>query len=241
LFIFVRTDDEEVPEMPELEVGMMGADQGEPLDEAQAEDAAADRGEPDLAEPDLAEPDLAEPDQAEPDQAVATTLADIAGSVSQLAASAGQYHERARQREGVIEYLRSELDLLRRGERRSLQRPLLTTLSRLHADLLLQARSLDESRTVEQARELLESFAETVETALADAGIRAFAPEAGEPFDPRRQRKVKSDPTPDPALDGLVAAVRKPGYLDIEADSLLAPAEVTLYKTVKDEHAGETA
>jgi molecular chaperone GrpE (heat shock protein) len=172
-------------------------------------------------------------EQSEPDPA--DVLGAIAADVSRLGAAAEQYHERARQREGVIDLLRTELEILRRGERRGLLRPALTALTRLHADLLLQARSLGENYTVEQARGLLESFAETVETALADNGVVTYTPEPGAAFDPRRQRKVKSEDTPDLALDGLVAGVRKAGYLDVETDSLLSPAEVTLYKTVKDE------
>jgi molecular chaperone GrpE (heat shock protein) len=162
-------------------------------------------------------------------------LAELTAEVRRLATAAEQYQERARQREGVIDYLRSELELLRRGERRGPLRPLLTAMSRLHADLLLQARTLPADYNAEKARELLESFAGTVESALTDNGVAAYTPEPGDAFDPRRHRKVKGENTPDPALDGLVAAVRKSGYLDIEADSLLAPAEVTLYKTVKDE------
>jgi molecular chaperone GrpE (heat shock protein) len=162
-------------------------------------------------------------------------LAELTAEVRRLATAAEQYQERARQREGVIDYLRSELDLLRRGERRGPLRPLLTAMSRLHADLLLQAKTLPADYNAEKARELLESFAGTVESALTDNGVAAYTPDPGDAFDPRRHRKVKGENTPDPALDGLVAAVRKSGYLDIEADSLLAPAEVTLYKTVKDE------
>jgi molecular chaperone GrpE (heat shock protein) len=162
-------------------------------------------------------------------------IAELTAEVRRLATAAEQYQERARQREGVIDYLRSELDLLRRGERRGPLRPLLTAMSRLHADLLLQAKTLPADYNADKARELLESFAGTVESALADNGVAAYTPDPGDAFDPRRHRKVKGENTPDPALDGLVAAVRKSGYLDIEADSLLAPAEVTLYKTVKDE------
>jgi molecular chaperone GrpE (heat shock protein) len=172
----------------------------------------------------------------DPDGVVATpVLADIAAGVSRLAASAAQYHDRARQREGVIEYLRAELDLLRRGERRSLMRPILTALSRLHADLLVQSRTLPADFDADKASKLLESFADTVEGVLADAGISTHTPEAGEPFDPRRHRKIKGEPTTDSALDGLVAAVRKAGYLDLEADSLLSPAEVILYQAIRDE------
>jgi len=209
--------------MPELEADVLDG-QGD------AGPAAADLS---AAEPPAAQ--AGEPGEEAGEEAEAQALAEIAAGVRRLATSAEQYHERARQREGVIDYLRDEVDLLRRGERRSLLRPLLTALSRLHADLLVQSRTLPAEFDAQKASALLESFAETVECVLADAGITLHTPEAGDPFDPRSHRKVKSEPTTDRGLDGLVASVRKAGYLDIEADSLLSPAEVILYKTSKDE------
>ena len=164
-----------------------------------------------------------------------SVLADLAAEVRRLAAAAEQYQERASQREGVIDYLRSELELLRRGERRGLLRPILTEMSRLHADLARQATGLPEKFTVDMAARLLDNYADSLKDALEDNGVVTYAPEVGDAFDPRRHRQIKSVATPDPDLDGRVAAVRKPGYLDIEADSLLSPAEVTLYKTVKEE------
>ena len=162
------------------------------------------------------------------------TLAELTTEVQRLAAATERYQERADQREGIIDYLRSELDLLRRGERRELLRPILTEMTRLHADLARQATSLPEQFSADMAARLLGNYADSVKDALEDNGVVTYLPEVGDPFDPRRHRQVKSVATPDPGLDGQVAAVRKAGYLDIEAGSLLSPAEVTLYKTVKE-------
>jgi molecular chaperone GrpE len=227
LFEVVYMNGEGVPDMPELEIGAPGADQGDTLD------LTAGGAEPAGAWPEPGDDpgDTAIPG---PGEAAAPALAELAADVSRLATAAEQYHERARQREGVIDYLRDEVDLLRRGERRSLLRPLLTALSRLHADLALQAQSLPPDFDAAKAGKLLESYAETVESVLADAGIITSVPEAGDPFDPRGHRKVGSEPTGDPARDGLVAAVRKAAYRDTESERLLAPAEVILYHTVKD-------
>jgi molecular chaperone GrpE (heat shock protein) len=162
-------------------------------------------------------------------------LAELTAEVRRLATAAEQYQERARQREGVIDYLRSELDLLRRGERRGLLRPILTEMSRLHADLARQATSLPPDYTAERAANLLGNYADSLKDALEDNGVVTYAPEAGDAFDPRRHRQIKTEATADPDLDGRVASVRKDGYLDIAANSLLSPAEITLYKTVKEE------
>jgi molecular chaperone GrpE (heat shock protein) len=161
--------------------------------------------------------------------------AEIAAAVRQLASSAERYHERAQQREGVIDYLRSELELLRRGERRGLLRPLLTQMCRLHADLVRQAATLPPDFDAAKAVRLLQSYAETLGEALEDNGVVTYQPDEGEPFNPRRHRQVKRQPSIDAALAGHVAAVRQPGYLDIEADSPLAPAEVTVFMGTKEE------
>lgn len=160
---------------------------------------------------------------------------DAAEALGRLADSAERYHDRAQQREGVIDYLRAELELLRRGERRGLLRPLLTQMCRLHADLTRQAATLPSDFDAAKAVRLLQSYAETLEEALGDNGVVTYQPDEGEPFNPRRHRQVKRQPSTDPALEGHIAAVRQPGYLDLEADSPLAPAEVTVFMAAKEE------
>jgi molecular chaperone GrpE (heat shock protein) len=161
--------------------------------------------------------------------------AEIAAAVHRLASSAERYHDRAVQREGVIDYLRSELEVLRRGERRGLLRPLLTQMSRLHADLMRQAATLPPDFDAAKAVRLLQSYADTLGEALEDNGVVTYQPDEGDPFNPRRHRQVKRQPSTDQALTGRVAAVRQPGYLDIEADSPLAPAEVAVFVAAKEE------
>jgi molecular chaperone GrpE (heat shock protein) len=160
---------------------------------------------------------------------------EAAEALRRLADSAERYHDRAQQREGVIDYLRAELELLRRGERRGLLRPLLTQMCRLHADLTRQAATLPSDFDAAKAVRLLQSYAETLEEALGDNGVVTYQPDEGEPFNPRRHRQVKRQPSTDPALEGHIAAVRQPGYLDLEADSPLAPAEVTVFMAAKEE------
>ena len=98
------------------------------------------------------QPDLA---GAKPEGQKDLSVAEIAAAVRDLASSAERYHERAQQREGVIDYLRSELDVLRRGERRGLLRPLLADMCRLRNDLLRQASGLPADYDAKKAAELL--------------------------------------------------------------------------------------
>jgi molecular chaperone GrpE (heat shock protein) len=160
-------------------------------------------------------------------------LTEISATLSEVADQSKRYHTRAEQRESVIDLLRSELEVLRRGERRGLLRPLLADLCRLRGDLLSQSAALPADFDAVKAADLLRSYAETIELTLDSNGVVTFAPEGGERFDPRLHRRVGGEPTHDPALAGHVAAVRRVGYLDIEANSPIAPAEVTVFAAAK--------
>lgn len=160
-------------------------------------------------------------------------LVQIAVSMREIADASDRYHARAEQREGVIDYLRSELDLLRRGERRGVLRPVLAELCRLRNDLLKQAGTLPPDFGVDKAADLLRSYAETIELTLESNGVVTYAPDTGDPFNPRMHRRISGEPTGDPAQAGHVAKVRRDGYLDIEANSPIAPADVIVFAVIK--------
>jgi molecular chaperone GrpE (heat shock protein) len=187
--------------------------------------AAAKVAEPPLTD---AAGQLAEPPPA-------ALIAEISVAVQKLADSSERYHARAEQRESVIDHLRSELDLLRRGERRGLLRPVLAEMCRLRDDLLKQAATLPADFDAAKAAGLLRSYAETIELTLESNGVITYAPDSGDPFNPRMHRRVSGEPTTDPALAGHVAGLSRDGYLDIEANSPIAPAEVTVYAVTKGE------
>lgn len=161
-------------------------------------------------------------------------MAEISVAVRELAHSAERYHERAAQRESVIDYLRSELETLRRGERRGILRPLLTDMCRLRNDLLRQAATLPADYDAERAIKLLLSYAETVQLTLESNGVERYAPDEGDAFDPRRHRRVKGAEADGPAQVGQIARALWDGYLDIEANSPLAPAEVSVFVAIKE-------
>jgi molecular chaperone GrpE len=173
--------------------------------------------------------------RGEPDGA-RDLMADIAASVRELAESAQRYHARAEQRETVIDHLHAEVDRLRRGERRGLLRPLLVEICRLRNDLLGQAAELPEDFDRERAALLLRSYAESVELALENSGVVTFAPDSGDAFDPRMHRRIGGEPAPGPASAGRIAAVRRDGYLDVDANSPIAPAEVVVFTAIAESH-----
>jgi molecular chaperone GrpE len=183
--------------------------------------------------PEVAEAErTAEPLATNPPDETAALLVAISKNIERLASSSEQYHARAEQREGVIDHLHSEVDRLRRGERRGLLRPLLVEICRLRNDLLRQAEDLPSDFDAARARLLLRSYAESVELALEDNGVAIFAPEKGDQFEPRLHRRIGAEPAGDPGLAGRVARVRRGGYLDIDTNTPIAPAEVVLFAQV---------
>jgi molecular chaperone GrpE len=160
-------------------------------------------------------------------------LCEISATVREVADLSQRYHARAEQREGVLGFLRSELEVLRRGERRGLLRPVLADLCRLRGDMLSQAGALPAAFDAARAAGLLRSYAETIELTLESHGVITYVPGGDDRFDPRLHRRVGGEPTADPALAGHIAAVRRDGYLDIEANSPIAPAEVTVFAPAK--------
>jgi molecular chaperone GrpE len=168
-----------------------------------------------------------------PDETVAL-LVTISKAVDRLAALSEGYHARAEQRETVIDHLHSELDRLRRGERRGLLRPLLAETCRLRNDLVRQADDLPDDFDADRARLLLRSYADSVELTLQDNGVVTFAPETGDQFEPRLHRRVGGEATSEPGLAGRVARVRRSGYLDGETNVPIAPAEVVLFASAGD-------
>jgi molecular chaperone GrpE (heat shock protein) len=191
--------------------------------------------EPTPPEPTPPEPTPPELGPGEPEPAAGELLVQVAAATQEIAAAANRYHARAEQREGVIDYLRSELDQLRRGERRGLLRPVLAELCRLRDDLLKQAATLPVDFSADQAADLLRSYAETIELTLENNGVVTYAPDSGDPFNPRLHRRISGAPTADPALAGHVAGIQRDGYLDIEANSPIAPAEVSVYAVTTGE------
>jgi molecular chaperone GrpE (heat shock protein) len=189
---------------------------------------------------DLPAPDD-EPASAPTPADAADLLAGMSQAVQRLADAAERYHARAEQRESVIAHLSSEVDRLRRGDRREILRPVLTELCRLRNDLLRQAHGLPDDFSADRATLLLRSYADSVEMLLDANGIATFSADTGDAFDPRMHRRVSGEPAADAAVAGRIAGVRKDGYLDLETGKPLAPAEVVIFTVSATETAGQPA
>jgi molecular chaperone GrpE (heat shock protein) len=179
-----------------------------------------------VAQPQAEEIQAAGPHALAPD---AELLGEIGQVVRTLAAQTERYHARAEQREAVIDHLRSEVDRLRRGERRSVLRPLLVEICRLRNDLLRQAEELPDDFDATRARLLLRSYAESAELALEGSGVITYSAEAGECFEPRLHRRVGGQPATERVAEGRIASVRRSGYLDAEGGTPIELTEVVVF------------
>jgi len=217
----------------DLEPAGVTAAEGDAGSRDEVPDGEAAPEAPDPATPGPGDQETGPGSTTPPAPAAETLLTEISVTVRQVADLSERYHARAEQREGVIDLLRSELEVLRRGERRGLLRPVLTDLCRLRGDLLSQAGALPADFDAAKAADLLRSYAETIELTLESHGVVTYAPGGEDRFDPRVHRRVGGEPTGDPGQAGHIAAVRRDGYLDLEANSPLVPAEVTVFALAK--------
>jgi molecular chaperone GrpE len=153
------------------------------------------------------------------ERSLATTLAEL---VELVRANNAQ----AEARERVIDWLRGEVEQLKRGEHSVLLRPVVTDLQHLRSDLLRQARTLPADIGQQQMAELLESFALSVEHALERCGTVPIRPSVGDDFSPRKHRAVKLLPASSADEDETIAEVVADGYLDTHTDRVTEPARV---------------
>jgi molecular chaperone GrpE len=157
-------------------------------------------------------------------------IATVQAAITELGSHVAKDHARAEAREKTIDRLHEEVERLRAGEIRSLLRPAVTDLRRLHGDLIGQARSAPETMTKKQVAALLESFADSVELTLERCGIVVVRPACGLPFDPRQHQTVGVTATQRPDLDGTIMKTISVGYGEVDTGRSLTPARVNIYR-----------
>jgi len=124
----------------------------------------------------------------------------------------------------LVDRLHAENQRLRAGEAFQMIAPVARDLVRLRD----QARQLD-AASPEPGRGDAALIEPQLVQILARMGVEAYEPEPGEPFDPARHQGVGRRPTPDAALDGTVAGVRREGFAGPDARPL-RPAEVEVWR-----------
>jgi molecular chaperone GrpE len=203
--------------------------------------------DPPATEPVLADSDAETPagPNFEPAETAASEDAEVpadavAHAIEDLARQVERLNDRAANREAVIDALHTEVEALRRGERKALLRPILTAGSRLRDGLLTQSESLPADIDAARTAQLLASFADEVEMLLSDNGVAVETPVVGAAFDPRRQRVMETIPTSDESAHGTIAHVGRSGYVELESDTLFARAGVSVYGFVPAAQSAES-
>jgi molecular chaperone GrpE (heat shock protein) len=149
---------------------------------------------------------------------ITTVLGDIKTELTGL-------HEQSRFLNEVIDRLHGENERLRRAETQSALQPALRELVKLADDWRSRADAAGEDTGTAK---LCAEVVDDVTMILDRQGVEEFHAEPGAEFDRRRHRAVGRQPTADEALEGVIAAARRPGYLN--GDRVVRFAEVVVFK-----------
>jgi molecular chaperone GrpE (heat shock protein) len=161
--------------------------------------------------PNASDTDEEEPlvDSAPPDPVETAGVVD-----DEISAALARIEERLAESQRLIDRqadiaakLHAENQALRGGELRTAQAPLVTSVIRVHDDVLQMA-----GTTAEPERRDLDLVADALADALARVGVDPVPAAAGEPFDAARHRVVEVRETADPAADRTVVAVVRTGF-----------------------------
>jgi molecular chaperone GrpE len=134
-------------------------------------------------------------------------------------------------RERIVDRLHAELQEYKQDLLLKLQKPIFVDLIQLHDDIgkMIEAQPADDADRATAARDTLESIRTAIEDILYRQGVEPFR-NAGDDFDPRRQRAVATVATEDPLLNKTIAARLRPGF---QSGDKIIRAEIVSVYTLK--------
>ncbi len=159
-------------------------------------------------------------EDAAPDDEVLAALARIETRLAENERLIGRQAD-------IATKLHAENQTLRGGELRTAQAALVTSVIRVHDDVLQMAAV----ETEPERRRDLELVADMLADALARTGVDAATAAVGEPFDGTRHRIAEVRETSDPAADRTVAAVLRTGFAWTDGTTVRA-SEVVVHRHV---------
>jgi molecular chaperone GrpE len=205
--------------------------------------------ETDLAEPDAAATAVEMVVPAEPVESLTTEqvpppppmldLGPLARAVESLESGIGarldaiqaQFDREIRAeatREKVVDRLHAELQTYKQDLLLNTLRPMFVDLIQLHDDIGKILASVASGDTpADRLPSLIEGFQAGIEDILYRQGVEPYTTE-DEAFDPRRQRAVSTQPSPDPLLDRHVAQRLRKGFA--AGEKVIRPEIVSVYK-----------
>lgn len=114
----------------------------------------------------------------------------------------------------LVDRLHGENERLRRGEFDRMLDPVIRDLVALADSCLRNADAwlARPDTTPADLHRVLGDVASDISLVLERQGVETFAPAPGDPFDRRQQRATRTEPTPQPELNGRIARTLRPGY-----------------------------
>lgn len=149
----------------------------------------------------------------------------VADALLRIEAQLAENHRLLDRQTEIAGKLHAENQALRNGELRKAQQSLVISVLRVFDDVTGMVDTTEDAR----ARNDLSIIADSLADALARHGVEPSHPEVGEPFDAKRHKIARIEPTDDPAANRTVAAVVRPGFTWSDGD-IVRVAEVAVRK-----------
>lgn len=134
--------------------------------------------------------------------------------------------ERAQFYEDLVRSLQNQIERLQEDQFRTLLKPVFERLANLHAQAVEAAGDTSDSAASTDFR----FFAESIEELLDVLDVVSVGAEVRTPFRPRFHHAVRTVPTDDEALDGMIQRVVRQGFVFAGTERPLLPARVAVYR-----------
>lgn len=177
--------------------------------------ALDEAGKPESLDPQDTAPEAAPPPEPEPEPAPEAPEPQQDERLEEA-------HRLLARQSDLVDRLHAENQTLRAGELRNAQLPLIRDLLRLHDDVGRMREASEDDRDLRLVQEGLSD-------ALARNGVEAFAPDGGEPFDPRLHAAAGVEQTDEESLDKTISEVTRQGFRWESGDTIRV-AEVRAYR-----------
>jgi molecular chaperone GrpE (heat shock protein) len=165
----------------------------------------------------------------------------LAAQIEDRERSDAAFHERIAAQEQLVGRMQQQIEELRADQVRSLLKPVLLSLAKLHAEALRsQAFDFDEL-TADRIAGEFEFFGAQIVDAIEQLGFDSVQAEAGVEFDRTIHAAAKAIDTDDPALDRRIARVARQGFTAAEDPKPLLYAQVDVYRYVEPAEADPPA
>ncbi|MDR0505773.1 MAG: nucleotide exchange factor GrpE [Dysgonamonadaceae bacterium] len=166
---------------------------------------------------------------------ISAEIASIESKVQQLLEQMQEFAHKEKQ----FNDLHEELQKYKNGLRRDIISPLLKSIIHQHGKITDQYRFYEaklKDETTDKAAlfptllKEYKNFAGNLEDLLYDYDVETVSPKAGEEFNPRLQKSVKSVFADSPDNERKIAECINVGFIDVSNERMLKQPEVAVYK-----------